>query len=324
MRLLSHDLIEGSYARAGLVSDIVVIDDYPSHFSAYSRRLHRWVRGDWQIMRWLLPRVPDYYGRRVPNPLTFISRWKIFDNLRRSLNDIGLFLLLILGWAVLPGGPVYWTLVTLGLLLMPTYSQLLFALLRFRPGGNWRGFLRERVNDLVSGHLQVFVMLVFLPHQALVMLDAIFRTLIRLNLTHSNLLEWETAAESELGERKSLVETYLALTPCLSLAIGLFLAAVRPAALYIASPILALWLLPDFFTDWVNRRPVDKKPQLNPEHEGFLRLAGLRTWRYFREFSNAENHWLIPDNVQEDPPLVAARLSSTNLGLAFEWAVGRA
>ncbi|HXW15457.1 MAG TPA: glucoamylase family protein, partial [Terriglobia bacterium] len=123
------------------------------------------------------------------------------------------------------------------------------------------------------------------------------------------------AAESELGERKSLVETYLALTPCLSLATGLFLAAVRPAALYIASPILGLWLLPDFFTDWVNRRPLDKKRQLNPEHEGFLRLAGLRTWRYFREFSNTENHWLIPDNVQEDPPLVAARLSSTNLGL---------
>ena len=313
--LLSHDLIEGSYARAGLASDIVVIDDYPSHFSAYSRRLHRWVRGDWQIMRWLLPRVPDYYGRSVPNPLTFISRWKIFDNLRRSLNDIALFLLLILGWAVLPGGPVYWTLVTLGLLLMPTYSQLLFALLRFRPGGNWRGFLQERMNDLVTGHLQVFVMLVFLPHQALVMLDAIIRTLVRLILTHSNLLEWETAAESELGERKSLVETYLALTPCLSLAIGLFLAAVRPAALYIASPILTLWLLPDFFTDWVNRRPVDKKPQLSPQDEGLLRLAGLRTWRFFREFCNAESRWLIPDNVQEDPPLVAARLSSTNLGL---------
>ena len=315
--LLSHDLIEGSYARAGLVSDVVVIDDYPSHFSAYSRRLHRWVRGDWQIMRWLLPRVPDYYGRRVHNPLAFISRWKIFDNLRRSINDIGLFLLLILGWAVLPGGPVYWTLVTLGLLLMPTYSQLVFALLRIRLRQNWGGFLRERANDVVSGHLQVFVMLVFLPHQALVMLDAIFRTLARLTVTHSNLLEWETAAESELGKKKSLVETYLALTPCLSLAIGLFLAVVRPAALYVASPILVLWLLPDFFTDWVNRRPAEKEPQAAPGHEGFLRLAGLRTWRYFREFSTAENHWLIPDNVQEDPPIIAARLSSTNLGLLF-------
>ncbi|MGO8792220.1 MAG: glucoamylase family protein [Terriglobia bacterium] len=315
--LLSHDLIEGAYARAGLASDIVVVDDYPSHLSAYSRRLHRWVRGDWQIMRWLLPRVPDYFGRRVPNPLTFISRWKIFDNLRRSMNDIGLFLLLILGWAILPGGPVYWTLVTLGLLLMPTYSQLLFAFLRIRRDQNWRGFLQERADDLVSGHLHVFVMLVFLPHQALVMMDAILRTLTRLTVTHSNLLEWETAAESELGKKKSLVETYLAVTPYISLATALFLAVVRPAALYIASPILILWLLPDFFSNWVNRQHADRKPQLTPQHESFLRLAGLRTWRYFREFSNAENHWLIPDNVQEDPPIVAARLSSTNLGLLF-------
>jgi cyclic beta-1,2-glucan synthetase len=313
--LLSHDLIEGSYARAGLVSDIVVIDDYPSHFSAYCRRLHRWVRGDWQIMMWLFPKVPDYYGRRVANPLTFISRWKIFDNLRRSLNDIGLFLLLILGWAVLPGGPVYWTLVTLGLLLMPTYSQLAFALLRVRRGQNWAGFLRERVNDLVSGHLQVFVMLVFLPHQAVVMLDAITRTLVRVIVTHSNMLEWETAAESELGEKKSLVETYLSLTPCISLSIGLLLAVVRPSALYIASPILALWLLPDFSTDWVNRRPAERKLQVDSGSEAFLRLAGLRTWRYFREFSTAENRWLIPDNVQENPQIIAARLSSTNLGL---------
>ena len=313
--LLSHDLIEGAYARAGLVSDIVVIDDYPSHFSAYCRRLHRWVRGDWQIMRWLLPRVPDYYGRRVPNPLTFLSRWKIFDNLRRSLNDIGLFLLLILGWSVLPGRPAYWTLVTLALLLMPTYSHLLFSLLGIRKGQNWGGFLRERANDLVTGHLHVFVMLVFLPYQAMVMLDAIIRTLIRLTLTHSNLLEWETAAEAELGKKKTPVETYLTLTPWISLAIGLTLAAVRPTSLLIASPVLGLWLMADFFTAWVNRRPSEEKPQLPPRAEGFLRLAGLRTWRYFREFSNAENHWLIPDNVQEDPPLVASRLSPTNLGL---------
>ena len=314
--LLSHDLIEGAYARAGLVSDIVVVDDYPSHFSAYVRRLHRWVRGDWQIMRWLLPTVPDYYGKRVPNPLSFISRWKIFDNLRRSINDIGLFLLLIMGWAVLPGGALFWTFVTLGLLLVPTYLQLFFALFNIRRGQNWNGFLRERANELVTGHLQVFVMLVFLPHQALVMIDAILRTLTRLTVTHSNLLEWETMAEAESGKKKKTpVETYLAFTPWISLAIGLTLAAVRPASLLVASPILALWLLEDYFTSWVNRRPVDDKASLSAEHESFLRLAGLRTWRYFREFSTAANHWLIPDNVQVNPPMIASRLSSTNLGI---------
>ena len=313
--LLSHDLIEGAYARAGLVSDIVLIDDYPSHFSAYCRRLHRWVRGDWQIMRWLLPRVPDFYGRRVLNPLTFISRWKIFDNLRRSMNDVGLFLLLIMGWAILPGGPVYWTLVTLALLLTPTYCQLLFALFQAGSVRNWRGFLRQRANDLVTGHLHVFVMIVFLPHQALVMVDAIIRTLTRLTITHSNLLEWETAADAELGRKKTPVEVYLALTPWIAVAIGVALVGVRPASLFIASPILGLWMLADFFTIWVNRKPSDQKRQLTPEDERFLRLTGLRTWRYFREFSHAGNHWLIPDNVQEDPPVIASRLSPTNLGL---------
>ena len=315
--LLSHDLIEGSYARAGLVSDVTVIDDYPSHFSAYSRRLHRWVRGDWQIMRWLLPRVPDYYGRRVHNPLTFISRWKIFDNLRRSINDIGLFLLLILGWAVLPGGPVYWTLVTLGLLLMPTYSPTPFRA-DSSPSRAKLGWVSPGASERLGVRASSGLCHARVPSSSSAR-DAgrHCSNPDRLTVTHSNLLEWETAAESELGKKKSLVETYLALTPCVSLAIGLFLAVVRPSALYVASPILALWLLPDFFTDWVNRRPVDKAPQMAPAHEGFLRLAGLRTWRYFREFSNADNHWLIPDNVQEDPPIVAERLSSTNLGLLF-------
>jgi cyclic beta-1,2-glucan synthetase len=316
--LLSHDLIEGAYARAGLVTDIEVIDDYPSHFSAYCRRLHRWVRGDWQIMRWITPRVPDSYGRLVPNPLPLLSRWKIFDNLRRSLNDVGLFLLLILGWVVLPGGPVYWTFVTLGLLLLPTYSQFASAMTGLRGVRYWRGFLRERLSDLVTGHLQVFIMLVFLPHQALVMLDAILRTLTRLTITHRNLLEWETAAEAEQGLRKTPVETYLKLTPWISLAIGLILAAVRPMALLVAAPILALWLCAGFFTRWVNRQPGDQKEKLTSQDEAFLHRSCLLTWRYFREFSNDENHWLIPDNVQEEPLRVAARLSPTNLGLLLD------
>lgn len=320
--LLSHDLIEGAYARAGLVTDIEVVDDYPSHFSAYCRRLHRWVRGDWQIMRWVFPRVPDYYGRRVDNPLTFLSRWKIFDNLRRSLNDAALFLLLVSGWIFLPGGPVYWTLVTLGLLLLPAYSQLIFSLFRLRGVRNWSGFARQRVSDLVTGHLQVFIMLVFLPHQALVMLDAIIRALVRVNITHRRLLEWETAAEAEKGRERTPVETYLILTPWVSLAIGVVLAALRPASVFIASPVLTLWLLADFFTHWVNRRPRDQKNQLNPEDEAFLRSVGLRTWRFFLQYSHAGNHWLIPDNVQEDPPLIASRISPTNLGLLLNayWA----
>ena len=117
--LLSHDLIEGAYARAGLVTDIEIIEDYPSHYSAYNRRKHRWLRGDWQITGWLLSRVPDESGRKVPNPISLVSQWKILDNLRRSLVEPATFLLLVFGWLILPGNPLYWTLATIAILFVP-------------------------------------------------------------------------------------------------------------------------------------------------------------------------------------------------------------
>lgn len=314
--LLSHDLIEGTYARAGLVSDIEVIDDYPSHFSAYCRRMHRWVRGDWQILRWLFPKVPDFSGKQVPNPLPLLSRWKIFDNLRRSLIELNLFVLLLAGWFLFPGGALYWTLLTLGLLLIPTCVQLFFSLLPIMRAANLKVFLKERANNFVTGHLQVFVMLVLLPQKTFVQLDAIIRTLARLALTHRNLLEWETAAEAEgSARRKSAVEIYLALTSWFALAVGVSLFAFRPAALPAAIPILVLWQFATLFTRWINRPPRRRNNQLAPEANIFLRLAALATWRFFREFSNAGNNWLIPDRVQEEPTAVVHTLSPTNLGM---------
>src|SRR5208337_3561388 len=139
--LLSHDLIEGAYARAGFVSDAQVIDDYPSHYRAYMRRKHRWLRGDWQIVEWLFPRVPDESGNRVPNPISFISRWKILDNLRRSLTEVSIFVLLVLGWTVLPGHPLYWTAVTLAILFVPPWVQFAFAAARAVLSANLSGMV---------------------------------------------------------------------------------------------------------------------------------------------------------------------------------------
>jgi cyclic beta-1,2-glucan glucanotransferase len=314
--LLSHDLIEGIYGRAGLVSDVEVIDDYPSHFSAYCRRMHRWVRGDWQILRWLFPSVPDFYGRRVANPITLLSRWKIFDNLRRSLIELNLFLLLLAGWFVFPGGALYWTVLILALLLTPTYVQSFFSLLQIKELNNLKGSLKERANAFVTGHLQVFVMLVFLPHKAFVMLDAIVRTIARITFTHKNLLEWETAAEAEAGTRKkTAVEAYLALTPWFALCAGVTLAFVRPSALTVAAPILVLWLLAGVFSKWINQAPPKRSKSLSPQDTDFLRHATLATWRYFREFSNSGVNWLIPDRVQENPTAVVHVISPTNLGI---------
>jgi cyclic beta-1,2-glucan synthetase len=314
--LLSHDLIEGAYARAGLVSDIEVIDDYPSHFSAYSRRKHRWVRGDWQIMRWLLPMVPDYSGTLIPNPISLVSHWKIVDNLRRSLFDPAALLLLLAGWFYLPGGPLYWTIASLMLLFIPVYSQLIFSLARLS-GSQIGAKLREAVVAFGKSHFSAFLQIVFLMHQALLSLDAIIRSMVRTTITRRRLLEWETAAEAETttGRKRTPVDTYLHWAPWMAIGIALLLWLVRPQALPAAGPILFLWFSSRAISHWLNRPPRSHRKQLTASQEQEIRLIALRTWRYFREFSNEETNWLIPDNVREVSGAMANRLSPTNLGL---------
>jgi len=314
--LLSHDLIEGAYARAGLISDIEVIDDYPSHYSAYNRRRHRWLRGDWQIIRWLLGRVPDESRRLVPNPISLVSKWKILDNLRRSLVEPATFLLLIGGWFFLPGTPRFWTLITLALLFLPIYFRLIFSLFAAAVTKKWAQ-TREAFRDFLTAHVSIFLNIAFLAHQSLVALDAIIRTVIRSTITHSRLLEWETATEAELGIRKRTpVDTYLDWIPVVSIALGLCLFRYPEAAPY-ALPFLILWGCSKFISIWLNRSPHPGDFELGPKDHVFLRDIALRTWRYFAEFSNTGNNWLIPDNVQEEPYRVAERLSPTNLGLLF-------
>ncbi len=196
--LLSHDLIEGAYARAGLATDIELVDDYPSHYSAYMRRKHRWVRGDWQIAQWMFSRVPDESGNWAINPISSISRWKIFDNLRRSLVDPFFFILLVAGWIHLPGGALYWTIAPILLLFFPTLAQFGFGLGRALAGGR-EGQVGEAVAGLLQGSLVSLLRLVFLPHEALLALDAIVRSMVRRLITGERLLEWETAAESGIA-----------------------------------------------------------------------------------------------------------------------------
>jgi cyclic beta-1,2-glucan synthetase len=313
--ILSHDLIEGSYARAALVSDIELIDDYPSHFRAYSCRKHRWVRGDWQIMLWLLPRVPDFTGKTIPNPLSVIARWKILDNLRRSLIEIATFVLLLAACISLPGGPSRWIVATLVLMLIPTYLQFLLTLLHLGRVQRVMGFLKETAGAFVTGQVNVFFTLSFLSHQTLVMLDAIGRTIVRLAITRKRLLEWETAAEAELGVKKTPIDVYIGWTPTLSIVIGIALAVFHPRALTVASPLLALWACSKPLSRWLNRPMRAAKAQISSADVEFLRSSALRTWRYFVHFAREEGNGLIPDNSQESPPAVAHRISPTNLGL---------
>jgi hypothetical protein len=315
--LLSHDLIEGAYARAGLVSDVEVIDDYPSHYSAYNRRKHRWVRGDWQIVSWLFSRVPDETGRRVPNPISFLSRWKILDNLRRSLVEAGIFLLFVLGWTVLPGRPLYWTLVTIAILFVPPWFQFAFSVVRTLASGQIRP-LGDAVTGLGKAMVNVFLTLTFLAHQALISADAVLRTFYRRLVSRERLLEWETAAEAELGNgKRTFVDVLLNWTPAVALIVGAIVYLSHRHSLYDALPILFMWAISKPVSLWLNRppRPVHKSVTLQDQR--FLRRAALHIWRYYATFSNADHNWLIPDNVQEEPPRVAARLSPTNLGFLF-------
>jgi cyclic beta-1,2-glucan synthetase len=312
--LLSHDLIEGSYARVGLTTDIEVIDDYPSHYSAYSRRKHRWLRGDWQIAQWLFGKVPDESGRPVRNPIAIISRWKIFDNLRRSLVEVFTFALLLAGWLGLPGGALYWTAVTLFLMFVPTLVQFFFSLGRafFT---KLQGAKRDAVSGFGQGMFISLLNLVYLPHQTLLALDAIIRSLVRVFITGQRLLEWETAAEAESGSQRTPVDRYLAATPLVSVVVGLLIFWRRPEALLIALPILILWAFAGGITSWLNNPPKQTKPQLTSEEDLFLRQLALRTWRFFYQFGGESHNYLIPDNVEEEGLFEAARVSPTNFGL---------
>jgi len=313
--LLSHDLVEGAYARAGLVSDIEVIEDYPSHYSAHNRRKHRWMRGDWQIAGWLLPMVPEESGRRVPNPLSVVSRWKIFDNLRRSLVEPAIFVLFLLGWLGLPGGPGGWTLATLGTLFLPALCQLGVELVQATI--LWKkSILLDAFNAFLNGCIANWLMVTFLAHQALLSLDAVVRTMVRRLITRQRLLQWETAAEAELaGDKRTTLDIYLNWTP--ALAIGLFILVwlVRPGALPAALPVLLLWAYSKPISLWLNRPPLARRKDASERDRWLLRVSALRTWRYFAEFSTEEHNWLIPDNLQEENRKIAPRVSPTNVGL---------
>ncbi len=312
--LLSHDLIEGAYARAGLASDIEVIEDYPSHYSAYNRRKHRWLRGDWQIAGWLRSTVLDESGARVPNPISIISRWKILDNLRRSLVEPATFLLLLFGW-LLPGGRhVAWTVAALSLLALPMLLQFAGSVMRALAERK-SVIIRDAASALFATCFTTLLTLVFLVHQTLLAVDAVVRAVFRRMISRERLLEWETAAESEAATRITPLDRYLDWLPAIAVGIGALVWRAQPSALPTALPIVLLWASSKFVSVWLNRSPIPPQAEMPRKDLRFLRKSALHIWRYFAEFCTEEHNWLIPDNVQEEPPAIAARVSPTNLGL---------
>ncbi len=312
--LLSHDLIEGAYVRAGLVSDIEIIDDYPSQYAAHTRRKHRWIRGDWQIMRWLFAKVPDESGNLVRNPISVISQWKILDNLRRSLVEPITFLVLVLGYFVFPRGALYWTAVTVTLILLPSLAQLAIDLTKaiFSFDG---AALRGAFNAWLGQVAFALINLTFLAHHMLLSLDAIIRTLIRSFVSGQRLLQWETAAESEMARTRSTLDTYLLLSPLLAMMIAGGLLLRHRQSLVAASPILLLWLVAPLAALWLNSSPRRNKAPVKAADRTFLLRQALSLWSFYADFGGTDNHWLIPDNVEENGLHQVRKLSPTNLGM---------
>ena len=242
-RILSHDLLEGCYVRSGLLSDVELYEEFPSHFESDMRRRHRWIRGDWQIVDWLFRTVPGPDGRRRRNPLSALSRWKLFDNLRRSLVPGALLLLLLIGWSAL--SPLWWTAAMLTVVLLPSVIAGMLDFARKPRELPWALHLPS-ASRAASRHLfQAGLGLVFLLHEAVNSMDAIVRTMGRMIFTRRRLLEWSSSSETEqngaLGPRAMYRSMWS--SPVLAAASGAYLLAQRPAGLPIAAPILALWML---------------------------------------------------------------------------------
>ena len=318
--LLSHDLFEGLFARSALVTDIELLDDYPAYYDTYAKRLHRWVRGDWQIARWLLPSVPDARGNRVRNLLPVISRWKIFDNLRRSLVAPAMFIMLAAAWTVLPGSPLAWVLFVLLALAFPVFAHVTTGLMVHPRGIPWTSHFWNVWGDTLTNIQQIAITIVFLAHQAYLMTDAITRTLYRLLVSRQHLLEWVTAAQAEQGSAHDARAFLRFMWPASALAIAVtaFVLWSNPPAIILAAPFVLAWAFSPLIADWISRREEPQPAVLQPGEERMVRLIARRTWRFFETFVTSENNWLSPDNYQESPvPVVAHRTSPTNIGLLF-------
>ncbi len=319
--LLSHDLFEGIHTRTGLVSDVEVVDDFPSNVLAHASRQKRWVRGDWQILLWLFPLVPTRHGVER-NRLPLIHRWKILDNLRRSLFAPAMIAWLAAAWSVLPGSPWAWDLAATLVLGSPVWMRLAQALRGPRPQQPLNVFLHDVGRELATAAAQVLLEVTLLAFQAWQMLDAIATTLVRLLVTQRRLLEWETAAASAArfarltGLKRFAVGMWLG--PAVALGMAALLVALRPASLPAASPFLLPWLVSPAIAYWLSRPPVERVVAFSAEDRAYLRRIAWRTWRYFEERMSEEDHGLPPDNEQETPgPAIAHRTSPTNIGMGL-------
>ena len=313
--LLSHDLIEGSFARTAIVTDVEIFDDHPSTYTSHMLRLHRWIRGDWQVAPWLFPSVPWGDGKLVPNTLSWLGRWKLLDNLRRSLVSPALYVMLLCGWIFFPDASIFWSAIAASVIFAPLVIQFFSGLVSSAPDVRWLGRIWGLAYDAVWNALEALLQLSFLANNAWVITDAILRTLWR-QIRRRRLLEWVTAAQAERAHRSEIGGYLLGMAGSLVLAALAYLGVelLRPDAVIAAMPILLLWFFAPVAAYATGHLTPRTEPQIPKDDIPYLRSCARDMWRYFDTFANAENHWLPPDNLQETPvETLAHRTSPTNI-----------
>jgi cyclic beta-1,2-glucan synthetase len=319
--ILSHDLLESCFGRSALISDVTLYEDHPSSYMADVSRRHRWIRGDWQIAGWLLPRIRANHSAPVSNPITALSWWKIFDNLRRSLMPIAMVALLLCSWLFASSSAALAT--TWFVVLVVAAPRIMAALIdfAFKPTDlSLATHLHSVVKASIRPIAQSLFSLAFLPYDVKVNSDAIVRTIYRVNWTKRRLLEWRTSSDSELNANSALFGFWrtMMVAPLVALVAFITISFFNPGTLAVAAPWLFFWLVSPSIAWWLSRPIPVPLVRLKAPQRQFLRNMARRTWRYFEVFVNEDSNWLPPDNVHVNPrEFVAHRTSPTNIGMAL-------
>ncbi len=315
--VLSHDLLEGIFTRAALASDIELVEEFPSRYDVAAARQHRWVRGDWQLLPWIFGRGRGKGAHSGKAIIPLIGRWKMFDNLRRSLSAPSATLALLFGWTlpVVPGA--LWTALVLSTILLPLMLPTLSGIIPSRTGISKRNHLRGLGSDIAFALTQSAFLITFLAHQAWVMVDAIARTFFRM-IVRRRLLEWTTAAQAKtLRSDWGIFFAQMVSSVAFMIISSLIIYRYGRGSWPIALPFVILWGISPWLARWASQHPgAPEHMHISAPERQELRLVARRTWRFFESFITAENQMLPPDNFQEDPvPIVANRTSPTNIGL---------
>jgi cyclic beta-1,2-glucan synthetase len=317
--ILSHDLLEGCYVRSGLLSDVQLFERYPSSYRSDIKRFSRWIRGDWQIFTWFLPFISGPMKHWHKNPISALSRWKIFDNIRRSLVPIALTGLLLLGWLVLPSAN-FWTKTVSVMIVIPIMITALWDIARKPKDVSLILHISRSIQSLGEIVTKTLFTLICFPYEAYSNLKAITITIWRMFVTKKKLLEWNPFANEESSNPSGLRSYYSSMwiEPFLAVAVFTYLTIFTPLNLFVALPILVLWTSAPLVA-WGLSKPVIKKAAiLYNDQNIYLRKLSRKTWSFFEQFIDKADNWLPPDNFQEQPiAMLAHRTSPTNIGLSL-------